>query len=208
MDKLDIINAKNKKVGEISLVEGFTKEPTNKAVVHLAIKRVLAGKHHGTVSTKTRADVLRTTKKVYRQKGTGGARHGSMKSSPFVGGGRVFGPKPRDFTQSMTKKSKKLALREALKGQIQDGLVTIIDSIPLKEIKTKLAADFFKGLGIEKALVIVDQASDVLQKSIRNLKGFKLLATKELNVYELVKSPRLLFTSEAFDSFQKRVASV
>src|SRR3989338_3602910 len=129
MDKLDIINSKNKKVGEISLVEGFAKDPINKAIVHLAVKRVLAGKHHGTVRTKTRADVLRTTKKVYRQKGTGGARHGSMKSSPFVGGGRVHGPKPRDYSLGANKKVRALALREALRSGLQDGKVVVLDAL-------------------------------------------------------------------------------
>ena len=115
MTSLDIIGEKKKKVGSVELGDALLADKVNKAVLYQAVKWFQSGKHHGTVRTKTRSEVLFTSKKVYRQKGTGNARHGSMKSSPFVGGGRVFGPKPRDYTLGLPKKVRRLALREALR---------------------------------------------------------------------------------------------
>src|SRR5262245_58065435 len=137
MALLPIINSKKEQVGELKLKDELLKERPNQTVIYSAVRRHLASKHHGTVDTKTRAEVHRTTKKVYRQKGTGNARHGSRKSSPFVGGGRVFGPHQRDYALDMPKKVRKLALREVLRIQIMEGKVTLLDSFPFKKIKTK-----------------------------------------------------------------------
>ena len=142
MSTIEINNVEWKKVGELAIDDSITTGKVNKAVLHAAVRRVLAGKHHGTVRTKTRSEVDRSTKKIFKQKGTGNARHGSRKSSPFVGGGRVFGPKPRDYSLDMNKKVRKLAFREALKLQIQLGSVTVLDQLPLTEIKTKMANIF------------------------------------------------------------------
>ncbi|MDO8519002.1 MAG: 50S ribosomal protein L4 [Deltaproteobacteria bacterium] len=203
MSKLDIINSANKKVGEIDLSEAL-KEKVNKAVLYQAVKTYLSSKHHGTVDTKTRAEVLFTTKKVYRQKGTGNARHGSMKSSPFVGGGRVFGPHPRDYTLGMNKKVRRLAVREALKARLIDGSVMVVEKIPLTQIKTSTAVKFMDGLGLKGGLVVLEAADDVIEKSVRNIRDFKLVRADTVNVFDLLKYPKILFTAGAFSKVAEK----
>lgn len=203
MDSIDIVNEKNKKTGSVSL-PAVVAEKVNKAVLYQAVKTFLAGKHHGTVDTKTRAEVNRTSKKVYKQKGTGGARHGSRKSSPFVGGGRVFGPHPRSFALDLPKKVKKLAVAEAIKWDLTSGRVTVVESIPLTKIKTKDAQKYFSGLGVNSALVVLDAKSDVLSKSIRNLKDFKVSSVDQINVFDLLKYSRIVFTKPAFEQVKER----
>ncbi|HBF13578.1 MAG TPA: 50S ribosomal protein L4 [Deltaproteobacteria bacterium] len=204
MGTLNVVNAEKKKVGEVSLPDAVLSDKLNKAVLYQAVKTYLAGQHHGTVRTKTRSEVNFTTKKVYRQKGTGGARHGSMKSSPFVGGGRVHGPKPRDYSLGANKKVRALALREALRSGLQDGKVVVLDALHFKEIKTKLAAQVFGKLGLKSALVVLDKKTDVIEKSIRNLKGFKTILANQLNVFDLLKYPQVLFTQESFGMVNER----
>lgn len=204
MSKLEIVNSGNKKVGEIALGETLLKDKVNKAVLYQAVKSHLASKHHGTVDTKTRAEVLRTTKKVYNQKGTGNARHGSMKSAPFVGGGRVFGPHPRDYNIRMNKKTRKLAVREALKARLIDGGVMVVEKIPLTAIKTKEAVKFLSGLGLSGGLVIMEVASEVIEKSVRNIRDYKLIRADQVNVFDLLKYPKILFTAGAYAKVQEK----
>jgi len=204
MANLDIVDGKNKKVGTVEVADALLSEKLNKAVLHAAVRMNLAGKHHGTVDTKTRAEVNRTNKKVYRQKGTGNARHGSRKSSPFVGGGRVFGPHPRDFSLGMNKKVRQLALKEAFKSKLQEKTLTVVKGFPFKEVKTKAAAVFFKDMGVDQALIIIDKADDNVVKSIRNLKGFKVVLPNQLKVFDLLKYKNALVSEPAFAEISKR----
>lgn len=204
MSKLEIVNSGNKKVGEIVLGEALLTDKVNKAVLYQAVKSHLASKHHGTVDTKTRAEVLRTTKKVYNQKGTGNARHGSMKSAPFVGGGRVFGPHPRDYTIRMNKKTRKLAVREALKARLIDGSVMVVEQIPLTTIKTKEAVKFLSGLGLSGGLIILEAADEVIAKSVGNIRDYKLIRADQVNVFDLLKYRKILFTAGAFGKIQEK----
>lgn len=199
MALLEIIGDNNKKTGEISLSDALFSKKVNEAVLYQAVKTHLASKHHGTVDTKTRREVLFTTKKVYRQKGTGNARHGSMKSAPFVGGGRVFGPHPRDYTLGLPKKVRRLAVREALRSQLVDKGVMIIDQFPLQSIKTSEAVKFLNSLGLTGGLIILEGASEVVEKSVRNIRGYKLVRASEINVFDVLKYPKLIFTAKAFE---------
>lgn len=207
MALLPILNAKKEQVGELKLADELLKDRANKTVVYNAVKRHLASKHHGTVDTKTRAEVNRTGKKSIRQKGSGGARHGSRKTAPFVGGGRVFGPHQRDYTLGMPKKVRQLAIREVLRTQIMEGKVTLLDAFPMKAIKTKDAVQLFGKLGIEAGLVVIEGASEIVQKSIRNIKNFKVLRADQINVFDLLKYPRVVFTSKAFSLMQDKYLS-
>lgn len=206
MNQIDIVDAKGK-VGQIALDPEVIASKVNKAVLYEAVKRQLAGKHHGTVRTKTRAEVDRTGKKLYRQKGTGGARHGSRKSSPFVGGGRVFGPKPRDHALGMTKKVRALAYREALKAKLQSKAVTIVKDIPLKSIKTKDAKDFLGKMGLGRVLIVIAGASDIHEKSLRNIRDVKVARAGSVELLDILKFPKLLFTAEAFEGIKTRYLS-
>ncbi|MBI2340914.1 MAG: 50S ribosomal protein L4 [Deltaproteobacteria bacterium] len=207
MSTLDIIGENKKKVGSVELADPLLAAKVNKAVLYQAVKWALSGRHHGTVRTKTRSEVLFTTKKVYRQKGTGNARHSSRKSSPFVGGGRVFGPKPRDYTLGLPKKVRRLALREALRQRLKESRVTVLDGFPLKQIKTKEALKFLSGLDVQGGLIVLEAPQEFVQKSVRNLKGFKTILTDQINLLDLLSYPKVIFTRASFDSVQKRYLS-
>ncbi len=207
MSTISITDVNAKKVGDLNVDESLLDGKVNKAVVHAGVRRALAGKHHGTVRTKTRAEVNRTGKKVFKQKGTGNARHGSRKSSPIVGGGRVFGPKPRDYTYSMHKNVRKFALKEALKWQLQLGAVTVLDTIPLSNVKTKVAAEMLNKLGIEKGLIVIETATDAIVESVRNIKNIKVVVAQNLGLYDLVKFPKIIFTSKAFEQVSQKCLS-
>lgn len=204
MTTLEIINSKKEKTGKIELADSLLETKPNKAVLYQALRRQLASTHHGTVNTKTRSQVLRTGKKAYRQKGTGFARHGSRKSPPFVGGGRIFGPHPRDHAVGMSKKVRGLAIREALRVQISEGKLTILENIPLREIKTRLAVGLFSSLGIEGGVIILDKPSEVIEKSLRNVCGFKVICIDQLNILDLLKYPKIIFTSQSFKIVQEK----
>jgi large subunit ribosomal protein L4 len=206
MNQIDIVDGKGK-VGQIALDSEIVDSKVNKAVLYEAVKRQLAGKHHGTVRTKTRSEVLRTSKKLHKQKGTGGARHGSRKSSPFVGGGRVFGPKPRDYSLGMTKKVRALAFREALKAQLQKNAVTVVQDIPLKAIKTKDAKAFLSKLGFGRGLIILTGTNDVHEKSLRNIRDVKVARAEHIELLDILKFPKILFTAEAFEGVKNRYLS-
>lgn len=204
MASIEIINASQKKVGDITLDDAVLEEKVNKAVLFQAIKRHLAGKHHGTVRTQTRADVSRTGKKLYRQKGSGNARHGSKKAPPYVGAGRAHGPKPRSYTESFPKKMKKLAIKEAIRGKIKDGELMIVDSIPLTSIKTKDAYKFLQGLNITRALIVLTEKNVSIEKSIQNIPGCDVALVEHMNAYDLIKYPKILFVQDAFEKAKER----
>ncbi len=204
MSAIQVIDDKNKKVGEVTVSASISDEKVNKAVLYAAVKRHLASKHHGTVRTKTRSEVNYTTKKVYKQKGTGNARHGSMKSAPFVGGGRVFGPKPRDYTLGMPKKVRILAIREAFKSRLADGHVLVVQSIPLNEIKTAKAKAYLSGINVTAGLIILEDSNANIVKSIRNIRDIKVLNANNLNVFDLLKYPKVILTQKAFEAVNSR----
>lgn len=204
---IPIFNQKKEEVGQVLLEDSLLKEAPNKALLYEAVKRYQAGKHHGTVDTKTRAEVHRTGKKIYRQKGTGGARHSSRKCAPYVGGGRVFGPHQRDYSLGMPKKARRAALREALRYVLMEGRVMVLQDLPLQEMKTKKAVDFFSKLNVEGGLVLIEKPSVPIERSIRNLVGFKTICLNEVNVFDLLKYQRLICTREAFQFLQERYLS-
>lgn len=204
MAALDIIDQNNKKVASVDLAETLLSDKINKSVLYDAVKVNQAGKHHGTVKTKNRSEVSYTNKKIYRQKGTGNARHSSRKSAPFVGGGRVFGPKPRSYTLGMNKKVRVLAIKEAIRARLQQEKVKIVDDLGFSEIKTKHAAEMFKKLGVENALILTKDANEIVQKSVRNLKGFLVLSLNQINVYDILKYDNLIFSKDAFEEIKER----
>ncbi len=203
MATIDIISASGKK-GAVELSDSLFSEKLNRAVLYTLVRSNLAGRHHGTVDTKTRAEVDRTSKKIFRQKGTGNARHGSRKSSPFVGGGRVFGPHPRDFTIRLPRKVRQLGFREALRSKLIDKEIVIVNEIPLTEIKTKKAAEFFKSLKVRSGMVVLDKPHETISKSIRNLKGFRVAQTDQLQVADILKFQHIIFTKESFEQVRNR----
>lgn len=181
--------------GEISLNgEIFGIEP-NLAVLHQVITAQLAARRAGTASTKTRAEVRGGGAKPWRQKGLGRARHGSIRSPIWVGGGVAHGPKPRDYTQRTPKKMKKLALRSALSARASEAAVLVVDSLEWSEPKTKQAKGLLAALGADaRTLVVLNRTDVVAAKSFRNLPEVSLVDPAQITAYDVLVNERILFT--------------
>lgn len=175
----------------------------NVALMHQVVTAQLAAARSGTSSTKTRSEVRGGGKKPWRQKGTGRARHGSIRSPIWVGGGAVFGPKPRDHSVTVPKKMRKAALRSALAVKAADGRVFILDGF--SDTKTKAAAQALEGAGIEGRVLLVldpqDEGSRVVDRAFRNLGNAAFSLTGALSTYDVLVADAVLFTSGAFDRY-------
>lgn len=205
MAQIDIINSGMKKVGDVQVADGFMNEPVNKPLLYLALKRHLSSLHHGTVKTQDRSEVSLTGKKAYRQKGTGNARHGSRRPSPFVGGGRVFGPRPRDYTENMPKQARRKAIGEGIKARILAKELIVIDELKLTEAKTKQAVKLLGQLQCQQgALIILAACDQVLERSFRNIPNIKVATINQLNVFDLLKYKRIVCDAKAFGLVNER----
>lgn len=197
MTKLALHNSSGNKVGDIEVSEALLAGPIRKGLLYYMVRYQLMGRRAGTHSTKTRSMVTGSTRKIYRQKGTGNARHGDIKAPIFVGGGRIFGPHPRDYSFTIPKKAKRRGLQSALALKNKEGKLLVVETPKWNEIKTKKAIEFFKGLNCQSGLFIIAEANEVLEKSVRNLKGFKVLRAPGLNVFDMLKYDHLILTQEA-----------
>lgn len=197
-----VIDATGKATGEKQLPDELFGGEVNVPVMHQVVTAQLAGIRAGTASTKTRAEVRGGGKKPWRQKGTGRARHGSIRSPIWVGGGVVFGPKPRSYAVRVPKKMKALALRSALASKAQDGSVWVLDGFD--EPKTKAAAACLKAAGVEgRVLVVVaagDDGTETVHRAFRNLGGAAFSYDRSLSTYEVLLADSVIFTSGAFDN--------
>ncbi len=203
MATLDIYNQDGKKISQVELdksVEG----PVKKVLLWEAIKMQQANRRGGNASTKTRSNVRGSTKKIYRQKGTGNARHGDIKAPLFVGGGQTFGPLPRDYSYLMPKKARLNALKSALALKVKEGKVKVVDKLSFSAIKTKEAAKFFDKLGVTDALLVIGKKDLVLEKSVRNLPHHKVIRVEGINVYDVLKHDHLLLTQDSLQVISGR----
>lgn len=200
---LEVIDQNNKKVRSIDLGKDAD-EKVNKAVLYYAVKAERANLRHGTVKTKTRSEVNRTNKKLYRQKGTGGARHGPRSANIFVGGGNVFGPTPRSYFEHLNKKMKNLTYGEALKYLMQNNQLKVIDKLSFTKPSTKAAAKVLKGIGFEKAAVILPVTDKNSCLSFRNIQNVKVVHEGNLNVYDLFRYGNVVMTGAFFDQLKER----
>ena len=172
--------------------------PFNQAVVHQAMVRQRANARQGTASTKTRGEVSGSTRKLFRQKGTGLARAGRRSSPLRRGGGIAFGPRPRDYRQAMPKKMRQLALRCVLSAKVGDGELMILDELKVAEPKTREMVRILATLGVDSsALMVIDEPEESVVKSARNLVGIKTLPANLLNVVDILSYKRLLMTVAA-----------
>lgn len=194
MAKVQIVNTSGAKVGDIDLDDAVFGVEVQEGLLWEVVKAQTAGKRAGTAATKTRSMVRGGGKKQYKQKGTGNARAGSNRSPVFVGGGKVFGPHPRDYAVSVPKKVKKLALREALSLRVQEKKLVILDKFEV-EPKTKAVAAVLKKLGANKALVVDVKDNDKLIRGARNLAKAKWLAPEGLNLYDILNHETLVLTA-------------
>jgi len=188
-----VFNLAGEVVGNIEISDTVFAVPFNQGVVHQAVLRQQANARQGTASTKTRGNVTGSTRKLYRQKGTGNARAGSIKSPLRKGGGIVFGPHPRDYRQSMPKKMRQLALRCALSAKVNDGELKVLEALKLDEPKTKQMTGVLDALKIEhSALLVTSQPETNVILSARNIPGIKTLPANLLNVVDILSHKALI----------------
>jgi large subunit ribosomal protein L4 len=193
-----------KAVGEIELSEAIFGIEPNESVVHDVVKNHLANRRQGTQSTLTRAEVSGGGIKPWRQKGTGRARQGSIRAPQWTHGGVVFAPKPRDYSYTLNKKVKRLALKSALSAKAAAGEIVVIDSITLSEIKTKTMASFLTAVGAEKkALVVTAEADANVVKSARNIPGVVTAFANVINVYDIVNANKLVVDKAALAKIEE-----
>lgn len=206
MATLNILDSQGKTVSEVRVSEGLIDGPVRKTLLWEVIKMQRANHRSGSASTKTRSMVKGSTRKIYRQKGSGNARHGDIKAPIFVGGGKVWGPHPRDYSYKMPRQSRLSALKSALALKYQDGNLKVIEEFPLKEIKTKRALEIFTALGATKALLVIAEKDLFIEKSVRNLKSCKVLRAEGINVYDLLRYDQVFLTSPALKKIEEMIS--
>ena len=197
MAKANVFNMAGQQVGEIELSDAVFGIEPNTAVVHEVVKNHLANCRQGTQSALTRAEVSGGGKKPWRQKGTGHARQGSTRAPQWTHGGIVFAPKPRDYSYTLNKKVKRLALKSALSAKAAEGAIVVVDELKLDAIKTKLVKQFLDAAGVTKAVVITPEVNDIVVKSARNIPGVVTTTAKILSVYDIVNAKQLVIDKAA-----------
>jgi large subunit ribosomal protein L4 len=190
--------------GEVDLPDVIFNEKPNVPVMHQAYLRQLANARQGTASTKTRGNVRGGGAKPYRQKGTGRARHGSIREPSMKGGGKVFGPKPRDFSHRMPRQMRRLALRSALSQKALDGQVRVIEAFVFDEPKTKQAQELWEAIGFDdNALVVLPAPSYTVSRSFANMVGAKIVLARNLNIKDLFSHTYLLLAKDAIELLEE-----
>jgi|BogFormECP12_OM1_1039635.scaffolds.fasta_scaffold49701_1 large subunit ribosomal protein L4 len=207
MASVDVINQKGEKVNSIELDDTVFNAEIRDTLVQRVIVWQLAKRRSGTASTKTRGEISGGGKKPWRQKGTGRARAGTNRSPIWVGGGTIFGPKPRSYAFSLPKKMRKAALRSVLTAKLKDDQLTVIDKIELDAPKTKVFVDIMKTMGLEakKILFVTAEKDETLLRSSRNLYQVLVLPIEGLNVYDLLRFDRLVVLEAAVPRIHERL---
>ena len=202
--KVPVYTLNGEVVDQIELSQAVFDLPFNGAVVHQAMVGQLANRRHGTVSTKTRGDVKGSTRKLYRQKHTGRARRGDIKSPLLRGGGVVFGPKPRTYRQSMPRKMRKLALKCLLSAKVREGNIRLLQELDFEEPKTKDMINVLSSLGIDSStLILTAQSTPHVVKSAANLPEVKVLPSDLINVLDLLSYEILVATVPAIRNIEQ-----
>ena len=203
--KLDVISLAGKKAGSIDLDDAIYGLEPRADILHRMVRYQLAKRQAGTHKVKNRAEISRTGKKFGRQKGSGGARHGSRRAGIFVGGGRAFGPHPRSHAHDLPKKVRALALKHALSAKAKDGKLVVVDSVEMKDAKTKAVIDHLDKLNISTALFI-DGATvtEGFARATRNVPGIDVLPVQGINVYDILRRDSLVLTKAAVEALEAR----
>ena len=204
MPKVDIYNQDGQQVGELELSDAVWATPLHEHAIYETVRMQLANRRQGTASTKGRGEVRGGGRKPWRQKGTGRARHGSIRSPLWIGGGVTFGPKPRDYGYKVPKKVKRLALRSALSAKLNQGELVVLDQFSFEEPKTKRMLEVLAKLNAsQKPLVILHEEDPNVEKSLRNIPGALTLKSDKINVYDLLNQGSLVITQEAIQHLEE-----
>ncbi len=197
MANVSVYNIEGKEVGSIELNDEIFGVEINEHLVHLAVVSQLANRRQGTQSAKTRAEVRGGGRKPWRQKGTGRARQGSIRSPQWKGGGVVFAPKPRDYSNRMNKKEKTAALKSALTSRVEGQKIIVLDELSFDEIKTKKMTELLGNFELDRALVVLDKKDDNVFMSARNIPKVRTVLSNSINAYDILKYDNLIITKDA-----------
>lgn len=204
MPKVDLYNMKGEVVGDIQLSDNVFGADINKEVLHTVVVNQLANKRQGTQSTKTKSEVRGGGRKPWRQKGTGRARQGSIRSAQWIKGGIVLGPKPRSYSYTLPKKVKRIALKSALTSKVSANEILVLDNLALEAIKTKAMVGVLSSLKVDSsALIVIDSKNDNIVKSARNIPGVKTAFVNTINVFDILKYDKFIITKEAVEKVEE-----
>lgn len=197
MPNVALYNIAGQSIGELELKESIFGIEPNASALHAVVKAYLANQRQGTQSALTRAEVRGGGIKIYRQKGTGRARHSSNRAPIFTHGGVVFAPKPRDYRESVNKKVKRLAMKSALSSKVSDGDIIVYDALDIAAPKTKEMVKVLNAVNVKKALVVLPEKDEIVERATSNIPGVKTTLVGTLNVYEILKYDTLILTKDA-----------
>ena len=198
MPKINVVDKEGKIIEAIELADSVFGIKPNTVVMHMAVVNYLANQRQGTQSTLTRSEVSGGGRKPWRQKGTGNARQGSIRAPQWRHGGIALGPKPRDYSYSLTKKTKRLAMKSAFSSKVLSNELVVLNELKLEEYKTKSIVEVLKGLEINsKALIVLPEIDRITAKSANNIKGIKTAYVNTLNVYDILNYDKLIIIKEA-----------
>ncbi|NLX64122.1 MAG: 50S ribosomal protein L4 [Clostridiaceae bacterium] len=204
MPKVDVYNISGQKVGDIDLSDDIFAVEINTVAMHSAVVNYLANARQGTQSTKTKAEVRGGGKKPWRQKGTGRARHGSIRNPQWTGGGVALGPKPRSYKYTLPKKVKRLALKSALTSKVVDNDMIVLDDLKLEAIKTKEMVNVLNNLKVDStALIVLPEVDRNVVLSARNIEGVKTTTANSINTYDILKYKKFIVTKDAVSRIEE-----
>ncbi len=207
MMKLKVFNKESQVVGDVELSVKEEASGNKGVLFNRVVRTILMNKRQGTASAKSRGEVSGGGKKPWRQKGTGRARAGSIRSPLFVGGGVIFGPQPREFDLKLNKKEKKLAFSEALTQRAKEEAIVVLDEIKFDAPKTKEAYAILKGLGIERALVVLEKGMENAYLSFRNIRGVEVRNVDTLNTYDLLRFKKIVAPKSVIEKINGRIVN-
>ena len=204
MAKVSVFDMTGQQVSEIELADAVFGITPNESAMHAMVVNYLANQRQGTQSTLTRSEVRGGGRKPWRQKGTGHARQGSIRAPQWTHGGIVFAPKPRDYSFSVNKKVKRLAMKSALSSKVAENEVIVVDSITTSEFKTKVMVEMLNAIGVEKkALIVLPEVDKKVIKSASNIPGVKTAQVNELNVYDILNAGKLVIVKDAVSKIEE-----
>ena len=204
MAKVTMLNMAGEAVGDIELNDSVFGIEVNEFAVHEVIKNYLANQRQGTQSAKTRGEVRGGGRKPFRQKGTGRGRQGSLTSPSHIGGGVLFAPKPRDYSYSVPKKVKRLAIKSVLTSKVQENEIIVLDSLSFEAPKTKEMVNVLKNINAaKKAIIVIDEKDENVIKSAANIPGVKTTLVSTMNTYEVLNATSFIVTKEAVKKIEE-----
>lgn len=205
MGVVDVLNCEGEKVSQRELPDALFNVPIKRSVVHEVVTMQLSCRRAGSAAVKHRSDIRGSGRKLFRQKGTGRARRGNIKSPLLRGGGVVFGPDNRSYSYKVPKKKRKLALKMALSSKLKNNKIIVLDQFELEKVKTKAFIKVINTLDVNNALIVTEKKNENLELSSRNVPGIKVMRTEGINVYDILKYKHLVLLESSVNEIEGRL---